>query len=104
MRLLALVILIIGSLGAQRALAQETSIQPLTRADCAAAGMNWDENANVCGVEEAPGQPLTRADCGKAGTAWNETANVCGPDSELAEGASRPNPLCSSPSTKTRKE
>jgi hypothetical protein len=80
--------MIIGSLGIQRALAEETSLQPLTRADCAAAGMNWDENANVCGVVEVSGQPLTRADCDKAGMAWNDNANACGPDSQVAEEVS----------------
>lgn len=87
MRLLALVILVFGSLGAQRAFAEPAFIQPLTRADCASAGMNWDERANACAAEEVSGQPLTRVDCGKADMTWNEHANVCGSGSELAEGA-----------------
>jgi hypothetical protein len=73
--------------------------QPLTRTDCDAANLTWNETANVCGAvaqvaEAAPdaqgvptvptsevvdtsGQPLTRADCDKAGMLWNDTANVC---------------------------
>jgi hypothetical protein len=41
--------------------AEETANQPLSRADCAKAGMSWDDAANVCGgktaahkVESAP--------------------------------------------------
>jgi hypothetical protein len=73
--------------------------QPLTRADCDAAGMKWNDDANVCGAAEAAaapeaaapeaaapasgeaaatGQPLTRADCDAAGMTWNDAANVCG--------------------------
>jgi hypothetical protein len=66
--------------------------QPLTRADCKKAGMQWNNNANVCGgtqviakpVAQAnkprvtPPQALTRADCKKAGMQWNSNANVCG--------------------------
>jgi hypothetical protein len=92
MRFLALLILMIGGLGVQPAFAQETSMQPLTRADCAAAGMNWDETGNVCAVEEISGQPLTRAACDKAGMGWDESANVCGSGSELAEGSSAAQP------------
>jgi hypothetical protein len=60
--------------------------QPLTRADCDAAGMTWNDGANVCGVESmAAAQPLTRADCEAAGMKWNDGRNVCG--SFLASGA-----------------
>jgi hypothetical protein len=87
MRLLALPFLIIGSLGAQQAFAEDTSIQPLTRVHCDQAGMAWDENANVCVVnsEHLSDQPLTRLDCGKASMTWNDNANVCGSDSQVAE-------------------
>jgi len=89
MRLLALLFLVIGSLGAQCAFAEDAPVQPLTRAGCAAAGLNWDETANVCAGEDVSGQPLTRLDCDQAGMTWNDNANVCGSDSELADG-SRP--------------
>src|SRR5918996_4292273 len=70
--------------------------QPLTKAVCDAAGLAWDQNANVCDWQaEAPTaglgaepvqeitaatrstQPLTRADCDAAGLAWADNANVC---------------------------
>jgi hypothetical protein len=68
--------------------------QPLTKADCATAGLVWDENGNVCdwlGEQLASertgtasfGQPLTRADCHEAGLPWDDNANVC--DWQLAE-------------------
>lgn len=90
MRLLALLFLIIGALGAQCAFAENTSVQPLTRADCDSAGMKWDETSNVCDVtsDHASWQPLTRSDCDHAGMAWNDTTNVCGSDSLVAEGTS----------------
>jgi hypothetical protein len=51
MRLItALIILAATSLPA---LAAETTPQPLTRADCEKAGMQWNDNANVCGGKEA---------------------------------------------------
>src|SRR6185312_10058219 len=51
--------------------------QPLTHADCRKAGLQWNNNANVCGGKQATAksvakfpaiaaQPLTRADCKKA--------------------------------------
>ena len=66
--------------------------QPLTRAACKKAGLQWNNNANVCGGKQATAksvakpskfhaiaaQPLTRADCKKAGLQWNNNANVCG--------------------------
>ena len=94
MRLVALSMLLIGSLFANRVLAEDVFPQPLTRLDCAKAGMAWDDNANVCGaafpaVGEQPEaqnaqkvdtavQPLTREDCDKAHMAWDGNANVCG--------------------------
>jgi hypothetical protein len=35
------------------AFAVETTPQPLTRADCEKAGMQWNDNANVCGGNQA---------------------------------------------------
>ena len=77
------------------AFAADDASQPLTRADCEAAGMNWNDGANVCGGSEqaapasdasaagggetvAQAQPLTRADCEAAGMTWNDGSNVCG--------------------------
>jgi hypothetical protein len=40
--------LIILTAISQPALAAETTPQPLTRADCEKAGMQWNDNANVC--------------------------------------------------------
>src|SRR5262245_63901601 len=64
--------------------------QPLTRSDCEAAKLVWDDNANVCagsieavdvpsGSEptQAAGQPLTRTDCDRADMRWNDNAHVC---------------------------
>ena len=45
---LALVIATIANLLTQYTFAEDISTQPLTRADCARVGMEWDENANVC--------------------------------------------------------
>jgi hypothetical protein len=91
MRLLAVFFLMILSLGAHGAFAQDASVQPLTRADCDSAGMAWDETANVCAVTSGrlSGQPLTRLDCETAGMAWNDNANVCGSESQLAVGDSQ---------------
>ena len=72
--------------------AADSSVQPLTRADCDKGGMRWNEGANVCAeptstaaptgsstvfAADTSSQPLTRADCDKAGMRWNEGANVC---------------------------
>jgi lipoprotein-anchoring transpeptidase ErfK/SrfK len=71
--------------------AADTSIQPLTRADCDKAGMRWREGANVCAEPNSMvaaesstalaaytwSQPLSRSDCDKAGMRWDEGANVC---------------------------
>ena len=77
---------------ASTVLAADTSIQPLTRADCGKASMLWNEGANVCTeststathiepsttfAADTYSQPLTRADCGKVGMLWNEGTNVC---------------------------
>ncbi len=53
MRLVALSVLLIGNLFANQVLAEDVSIQPLTRLDCDKAGMAWDDNANVCGASLA---------------------------------------------------
>jgi hypothetical protein len=50
MRLVALSVLLIGSLFANQVLAEDVIPQPLTRVDCDKAGMPWDDNANVCGA------------------------------------------------------
>ena len=69
-----------------------TDGQPLTRVDCDAAGLAWDDNGNVCDwqatkaqvagepiqeITAASGQPLTRVDCDAAGLAWDDNGNVC---------------------------
>ena len=76
---LAAVIAIIANLLTQYAFAEDISTQPLTRADCVRAGMEWDENANVCTASliEDSRQPLTRSECAAAHSTWNENANVC---------------------------
>ena len=65
------------------AFAADEAPQPLTRADCDAAGMTWNDGTNVCGSADtmAAAQPLTRADCDAAGMTWNDGANVCGVES-----------------------
>jgi hypothetical protein len=62
------------------AFAADEAPQPLTRADCDAAGMTWNDGTNVCGSADtvAAAQPLTRADCEAAGMTWDDGANVCG--------------------------
>ena len=71
---------------------QVTAPQPLTREACKKAGMQWNNNANVCSGTQVivkpmarpnqphvtTRQPLTRADCKKAGLQWNSSSNVCG--------------------------
>jgi hypothetical protein len=68
------------------AFAADEAPQPLTRADCDAAGMTWNDGTNVCGSADtmAAAQPLTRADCDAAGMTWNDSANVCGVESMAA--------------------
>jgi lipoprotein-anchoring transpeptidase ErfK/SrfK len=86
--------LVIGSLVANQAFAEDVSVQPLTRVDCDKAALAWDENANVCiansgeaesqfalepaAKADVSAQPLTRLDCDKSGMTWNDDANVCG--------------------------
>ena len=70
------------------AFAADEAPQPLTRADCDAAGMTWNDGANVCGVESmAAAQPMTRADCQAAGMKWNDDRNVCGVGRAAASAA-----------------
>jgi hypothetical protein len=73
----------------QRSRNEETLLR--TSRDCKKAGLQWNNNANVCGAKQAIAkpevkpskayqtapQPLTRADCKKAGLQWNTNANVC---------------------------
>jgi hypothetical protein len=57
MRVLALMI-VCGSLATiVPAFAVETTPQPLTRADCEKAGMQWNDSANVCGGKESMAKP-----------------------------------------------
>jgi len=72
--------------------AANSAPQPLTREACKKAGMQWNNNANVCGGTQvivkpvtrpnqplvSTRQPLTREDCKKAGLQWNINSNVCG--------------------------
>ena len=48
--------------------------------------MTWNDSANACGVE-TPSQPLTRADCDAAGMSWNDSANACGVPAAAAVAA-----------------
>ena len=48
MKRLAAVLALMANFLPQCAIAENTSTQPLTRADCVRAGIEWDENANVC--------------------------------------------------------
>ena len=76
---LAAVLALIANLVPQHAFAENTSAQPLTRADCVRAGIKWDENANVCtgSLIEDFAQHLTRGECTAAHSTWNEDENVC---------------------------
>jgi hypothetical protein len=47
------------------AFALETTLQPLTRADCKKAGMQWNDNANVCGGKEAATKPEAKPEKSK---------------------------------------
>ncbi len=84
MKSLTVLVLIIGTVLATQAFAEDTIPQPLTRADCqAASGWSWNESANVCDANPqnaetaAKPQPLTRGDCDLAGMSWNDRALVC---------------------------
>lgn len=59
MRVLVLIIILTTALGVP-ALAVETTPQPLTRADCEKAGMQWNDSANVCGGKHAISKPETQ--------------------------------------------
>jgi hypothetical protein len=59
MRVLALAVLLTAAVGP--ACAAEITPQPLTRADCEKAGMQWNDNANVCGGKQAMGKPDAQA-------------------------------------------
>jgi cell division protein FtsB len=78
-----------------------TTTQPLTRADCKEAGMQWDSSANVCGGKQVVTKPeskprvttpppLTRADCKKAGMQWDDGANVCGGKQAVSKPEAKP--------------
>jgi hypothetical protein len=92
MKLLALLLLIIGNLGAQQAFAEDVRVQPLTGVHCDDAGIEWNDNANACVENSGPvsGQPLTRLDCVKSGMTWNDNANVCGTESQIVEVTAKP--------------
>jgi lipoprotein-anchoring transpeptidase ErfK/SrfK len=94
---LTLSFLIIGSLAAHQAYAQDVSTQPLTRADCDKAQMAWNANANVCSAnsEDVSGQPLTRNACDMAGMTWSDKANVCG--EKLGGSATQAAPKATNP-------
>ena len=74
MKSLAVLFLIIGSVVAGPAVAEDALPQPLTRADCGpSSGWSWNETANVCeayspqAADAAKPQPLTKAGCELAG-------------------------------------
>src|SRR5262249_36777440 len=102
----ALILLIIGNVVASHAYGDPVSTQPLTRADCAKAGLAWNDNANVCapasevarampkpGPAERAGQQLTRSDCDKAAMRWNDSANVCGEKSGTQAASKTTSPV-----------
>ena len=102
----ALIFAIIGIAVASQAHADPISTQPLTRIDCETAGLQWNDNANVCGsasesarttpkpdAAERSGQPLTRVECDKAGMAWNDKVNVCGGQSQSQAAANTTSPV-----------
>jgi hypothetical protein len=81
---LAVLFLIIGSVVAGPAVAEDALPQPLTRADCGpSSGWSWNETANVCeayspqAADAAKPQPLTKAGCELAGMSWSDKGNVC---------------------------
>jgi hypothetical protein len=43
------------------------------------AGLEWDENANVCSSStlQVSHQPLTKSECIATRSTWDENANVC---------------------------
>ena len=99
MKRFVLIVATITNLAAPHALAEVGSTQPLTRADCVRAGLEWDEDVNVCAANVASidiRQPLTRDECAAARSTWNESANVCDGDSPAnAESATTFSPQAS---------
>ena len=106
MKFSALIFAIIGIAVASQAHADPISTQPLMRIDCETAGLQWNDNANVCGsasesarttpkpdAAERSGQPLTRVECDKAGMAWNDKVNVCGGQSQSQAAANTTSPV-----------
>ena len=86
MRLPVSTVFVIGIVLANQGHAEDFSIQPLRRVDCAEAEMAWDENANVCVANSVnTPQPLTRLGCEMSGMVWNENSNVCGLPSRAAD-------------------
>jgi hypothetical protein len=60
-----LIVLLVSS----QALATDSSVQPLARADCNTAGMHWDDSANVCGsAQSGPNQAGALVDTTPAAT------------------------------------
>ena len=60
---------LIALLVSSQALATDSSVQPLTRADCNTAGMHWDDSANVCGsAQSGPNQAGALVDTTPAAT------------------------------------
>jgi hypothetical protein len=49
MKIEAMALSAIVVLATSTSFAADSSVQPLTRADCDKAGMHWNEGANVCG-------------------------------------------------------
>ena len=106
MKFSALIFAIIGIAVASQAHADPISTQPLTRIDCKTGGLQWNDNANVCGsasesarttpkpdAAERSGPPLTRVECDKAGMAWNDKVNVCGGQSQSQAAANTTSPV-----------
>ncbi|MBK5198239.1 MAG: L,D-transpeptidase [Methyloceanibacter sp.] len=102
MKSLITLFLILGSLFANQAFAEDATPQPTTGADCeAASGWSWSETANVCeggskDVAALKAQPLTRSDCEQAGMAWNDNALVCDGAAVRKATADAANPIPSS--------
>ena len=73
MRLVALSVLLIGNLFAHQVLAEDVIPQPLTRLDCAKAGMAWDDNANVCGAASVTAEAVPSL---KVRSRWTPQPNL----------------------------
>ena len=103
----ALAVLLTGNIFAFPLHAEEISPQPLTRADCGAAG-RLNDKAEVCSAAQgleafvealfakramsdvAGSQPLARHDCVSGGMTWDDAVNVCGGAAQAAEAMSEP--------------